>query len=307
MNKNNLIQYCFTSFVGLAFIAWMIVIIWASNKGFDITDEGFYLYNYSAINNSKISFTNVHLVQKILFPFVGCTIQNLRTEKLLLCLLAAASFSFSTVYYIKKSLNLILKTSETLFLYAILVSGFSLTYAFGPQTPAYNFFSSFFITLASSLFIIDFSKKHSTRNVILIYLLIGLQCEFLFLVKFSNAILLVFSLILVSYIYTIIDTKNKRLALKQSAFRLLIICVGVFIAHVLFFKGLTASLHFYKSFFEGISTLKGYDNSTLLNTYLNSFTAIFNSLCRPKFILLSITLVSLVWGILKKNKPVSHV
>jgi hypothetical protein len=307
MNKNNFIQYFFTSLVGLAITAWIVVMIWASNKGFDITDEGLYLYNYSPFNDSKISFTNVHLVQKFLFPFVECSIQNLRIEKLLLSLLAAACFSFSAIYYLKNSLNIFLPTSKILFAYILTVSGFSLTYAFGPQSPSYNFFSSFFITIASSLFIIDLSKKQSTRSVVVIYFLIGLLCEFLFLIKFSNAILLILTVISFSFIYTAIDTKNKFAALKLSVFRLLIIVIGLFITHVIFCRGFNASLQFYKSFFEGINALKGYDSSTLLNTYLASFTAVFNSLCTPKFILLSITLVSLVWAILKKNKLIFYV
>lgn len=306
MNKNNLIQYFFTSVVGLAITTWIVVIIWASNKGFDVTDEGFYLYNYSKINNSKISFTNVHLVQKFLFPFVECTIQNLRIEKLLLCLLAAASISFSVVYYLKNSLNNVLPKSKILFLYLMIVSGFSLTYAFGPQTPAYNFFSSFFITLASSLFIIDLSKKQSKFTIAVIYIVIGMLLEFLFLIKFSNAILLVLLLIIVHFAYASIDTQNKLVIIKQTAFRLLIVALSVFITHIVFCGGLSASLAFYKSFFEGINSLKGYDSGTLMNTYFESFTAVFNSLCTPKFLLFAITLATLVWGILKENKPVFY-
>ncbi|MGB3946508.1 MAG: hypothetical protein WBM13_00870 [Bacteroidia bacterium] len=302
MNKNNVITYIFTSLVGLTLTLWIAVIIWASNKGFDITDEGFYLYNYSEINNSKISFTNVHLVQKFLFPFVDCTIQNLRIEKLLQCLLAAASLSFSVVYYIKNSLNNVLPKSKIWFLYLMIVSGFSLTYAFGPQTPAYNFFSSFFITLASSLFIIDLSKKQSKVTITIIYIMIGMLLEFLFLIKFSNAILLVLLLIIVHFAYASIDTQNKLVIIKQTAFRLLIVALSVFITHIVFCGGLSASIAFYKSFFEGINSLKGYDTATLLNTYFDSFTAVFNSLCTAKFLLFAITLATLAWGILKENK-----
>ena len=66
--------------MGVALIILLLIIFWASNKGLDMTDESFYLFNYSMPKNFKISFTSFHLIQNYLFPFVNCTIQNLRIE-----------------------------------------------------------------------------------------------------------------------------------------------------------------------------------------------------------------------------------
>jgi hypothetical protein len=306
MNTSKSIQNLLYLVSGTVVLAWISVLLWASNRGFDITDEGFYMYKYSDLNTSKVSYTNFHLIQKFLFPFIEPTVQNLRIEKLLLCIAGAAAFTAAIEGYCRQVLQVIIQKRETILLGILIFSGFTLTYAFGPQTPAYNFFSSFFITLASSLFIIDISKKHETRWVILIYLLIGALCQLLFQVKFSNAIIAAFVFIDFYLLYNLIALPNKLAVIKQTFLRLVLMLTGFFIFHVLFCGGFEAALEFSKRQVSGITELKGYDSDVLIDTYLSTFTTVFDSLCTLKFILVCLSLAGIVYGQVKNNQYVFY-
>lgn len=307
MNTSKLIQNSLYLISSTAVLAWISILLWASNKGFDITDEGFYMYKYSELNGTKVSYTNFHLVQKFLFPFLEPTLQNLRIEKLLLCLAGSGLFSWSIWYYCKNTLQIIIQKTELLSLYMMILAGFSLTYAFGPQTPAYNFFSSFFITLAASLFIIDISKKHSTRWVLLLYLLIGALCQLLFLIKFSNAVIAAFVFIDFYLLYNLIASQNKPEVIKQTLFRLVSMLLGFLLFHLIFCGGWNGALEFFRNFISDITHLQGYDSDILFAVYRSTFTTVFNSLCTPKFILLCVSLAGIVWAQLKKNSIVFYV
>lgn len=307
MNTSKLIQNSLYLVSGTLVLAWISVLLWASNKGFDITDEGFYMYKYSELNGSKVSYTNFHLVQKFLFPFVEPTVQNLRIEKLLLCLTGSGLLAYSVWYYLKNTFQIATQKKEWLSLYTFILAGFSLTYAFGPQTPAYNFFSSFFITLASSLFIIDISKKHETKWVLLLYLLIGAICQLLFLVKFSNALIAAFVFIGFYLLYNFIASPNRPEVIKQTLLRIVSLVSGFLLFHLLFCGGFEAALEFFKSQLSGITGLKGYDKNILLATYLSTFTTVFDSICTPKFILICASLAGIVWGHVKENKTVFYI
>lgn len=301
MNNIKRFQILFTIITVIALAIWTIVILWAADKGFDVSDEGFYMYKYSSLNASRISFTNFHLLQQFLFPFVEPTIYNLRIEKLLLCFVGSAVFSFSIFYYLKHVQSIILKGLKILSLYVVILSGFTLTYAFGPQTPAYNFFSSFFVVLATALFIVDLSKQQSTVKVVALYLLIGAFCECLFLAKFTNAIVLPLVFFIVYVVYAAQASNNKVVVLKFALLRLVLLFTGYFITHLLVCGGWESGMSFYLKLASVIDNLRGHDNNTLIDAFIATFTTVYHSLCTVKFILFTASLVAALWAFFRGN------
>ncbi len=292
--------------MGVALIISLSIILWASNKGLDMSDESFYLFNYSIPKNFKMSFTSFHLIQNYLFPFVNCTIQNLRIERLILSLTSAIFFAFSSCYYLRNTYDIKFHKTNSFTLYLLIISGALLSYAFGPQTPSYNTFSTFFIMVSASFFLFDFSKKLTNFEVIFIYLLIGFFCGILFLVKFPNAIFMPTVFIVFYFFYNLVSTESKLRVLLSSLYRLILIASGYLLFHLLFWKGILRAFQFHKDFFEYINGFNGYETNTILDVYSSSILSIFKTLMTLKFLLIIFSFVGIGWSILKKQNSLIY-
>ncbi len=293
--------------MGVALIILLLIIFWASNKGLDMTDESFYLFNYSMPKNFKMSFTSFHLIQNYLFPFVNCTIQNLRIERLILYIFSAVFFAYSSCYYLRNTYNLKFHKTNSFTLYALIIAGILLSYAFGPQTPSYNTFSTIFIILSTSFFLFDLSKKQTKLKIIFIYLPIGFFCGILFLVKFPNAIFMPAIFITFYFFYNLVSAENKLRVLFSSVYRLFLIASSYLLFHLLFWKGFRPAFQFHKDFFEYINGFNGYETNTILYIYSSSFLSIFRTLMTLKFLLIIFSFVGIVWSILKKQNTVFYI
>ena len=307
MNKIFFVKYLNELIMGVALIILLLIIFWASNKGLDMTDESFYLFNYSMPKNFKMSFTSFHLIQNYLFPFVNCTIQNLRIERLILYIFSAVFFAYSSCYYLRNTYNIKFHKTNSFTLYALIIAGILLSYAFGPQTPSYNTFSTFFILASTSFFLFDLSKQQTKSKIIFIYLLIGFFCGILFLVKFPNAIFMPAIFITFYFFYNLVSAEDNLRVLFSSVYRLFLIASSYLLFHLLFWKGFRPAFQFHKDFFEYINGFNGYETNTILYIYSSSFLSIFRALMTLKFLLIIFSFVGIVWSILKKQNTVFYI
>ncbi len=117
MLKGKNIDLFFFLLMSLVVTLCISLLFWASNKGFDITDEGAYLYLYSDIDRSKLFVSSFHLIQDFIFSFFGTSIIDLRIERILLSVLISLFFSFSFYHFCKRKL---LMNQTSFFLISVL-------------------------------------------------------------------------------------------------------------------------------------------------------------------------------------------
>lgn len=174
----------------LSFVAFIILIVSAiyfSNKGFEISDETFYLY-FSEHINPKIYLTqNFGILNKIAC-FGQLSIANLRLAKLFYQLAAILFFSYSLLSYLKSKHIILSKNHQVLITIILCMSSF-VNYDYLPMTLSYNTWTLILGLVGFSLILLELSKTTKITQVICSFS-IGFVVFGLFLVKFPNAIIM---------------------------------------------------------------------------------------------------------------------
>lgn len=162
-----------------------IVLLWASNKGLDLSDESFYinsiLYSTSTNNNS----TFFYLIYQKSFGFLGYSIQTFRLTRLILSILSCIVLAKGIINYLKEKKYLNFNLLE---IFAFVLIGMFLSYSLLPQTISYNSFSQVLFNFIIGIWLINSTQK---KLLWLFYQsVIGFLLGILLIVKFPNAILL---------------------------------------------------------------------------------------------------------------------
>ena len=90
--SNKIIRYLILS----SFIVIFSMIVWGINKGFDITDEGFYILGFQSDQECGYTIiTNFQRIVKTFFSFITLDILNVRILRFVLHLLSTLIFSIA--------------------------------------------------------------------------------------------------------------------------------------------------------------------------------------------------------------------
>jgi hypothetical protein len=183
--------------ISIVIITFFVIffIAWASNKGFDITDEGFYLLASQHPQQMQIWPDVFYVYTSILYHLVLNNIVLFRLTGLTLLLISSYvffqgwshlfdSFNFKTHLASRKNTMLALVTLGALLYYTLFL-----------LTPSYNLLNSFALTsafgfLCSSLAHIQ-KKLIRSKNCLINLFLSGLLIGFCLLIKFPTAFLLI--------------------------------------------------------------------------------------------------------------------
>lgn len=171
----------------LTFLAAQIaLLLWASDKGLDLSDESFYIIGY--LQGIKIYGiqTFFSLYQAFLEPF-SLTITEIRYLRIVLSLLTATIFYFGVV----RAIEMRCQTNNTTRLNLFIIISMTLlaSYQIGPLTISYNHFSQILGLTIIGLSLIQQSTKH-TIPFYTLTLFIGISYGFLALSKLPNIFLL---------------------------------------------------------------------------------------------------------------------
>lgn len=296
MLKGKNIDLFFFLLMSLVVTLCISLLFWASNKGFDITDEGAYLYLYSDIDRSKLFVSSFHLIQDFIFSFFGTSIIDLRIERILLSVLISLFFSFSFYHFCKRKL---LMNQTSFFLISVLsIVGIFLSYTCGPQTPSYNFFSLFFMLGIMGLYFFEHAYKLNKLLRLLIYFSSGALFSILFLIKFPNALLLLL-LLIIHDVFALIKSVDSNW--KSIVSNWLLLFFSFIIFQIIFWKGLNQFNLFLSDFYLLITEYKTHDNKVLLSVYWNSIIDTFVYFFTEKYFFLSFSIAGLLFAI-HKNK-----
>lgn len=161
-------------------------IIHYSNRGFEMSDEAYYLMNSNYYNHSSYNVSAFGLLNN-LACFGNATLINLRFAKLFLQLVGVLFFAWSLLRYLDfKSITIDGKQKALLFI-LIAVTSFG-HYDYVPMTLSYNSWSLILMLFCFALILLEFIIT-SKGISLLTSLLVGVLCFSLFVAKLPNGII----------------------------------------------------------------------------------------------------------------------
>lgn len=123
---------------GLALVAFCVV-VWASPRGIDFTDEGIYLQYYRWWKVPELTFTGAPMLLGPVFELLGWSVPALRVTKAVLLVASAALLGHAAARYLFAHLpaHLASRRRHALVILSAILGSFSL-YSWLPQSPGYN-------------------------------------------------------------------------------------------------------------------------------------------------------------------------
>ena len=175
--------------IGLGFISLVTIIgciVHYSNRGFEMSDESYYLMNSNYYNHSTYNVSAFGLLNH-LACFGDATLINLRLAKLIYQLVAVLFFVWSLLRYLNFK-NIILDTKQKLLIFILLVVTSFGHYDYLPMTLSYNSWSLILMLMCCGFILTEFTTT-SKSIAILTSLAVGFLCFSMFLSKLPNGII----------------------------------------------------------------------------------------------------------------------
>jgi hypothetical protein len=129
-----------TALIGLLLALSLILILWGTNKGFDLTDEGTYMLLPSYPDQYPSNWTGFHILLASIQSIIPVSIINVRLLRLTITLLANIAFATAFLAWLDSYFSGSHKTLQRFkpFLFLLLLSSTLMPYALLPQAPGYN-------------------------------------------------------------------------------------------------------------------------------------------------------------------------
>ena len=189
INVKNSFVYLALLFCVIALVVVVSTIFKFADKGFQLSDETFYLRYSLNFNSGNFGVTNFGLLNN-LFCFGHPTILNLRLAKLIYQSLAIVIFIFSLFHFLKHK-GFVITTTQKVFILVIALMTSFCNYDYLPMTLSYNIWSLILTALCFSVVFIEYSAVKLSSSVIT-SVMYGFLCFSLFLAKLPNAVIMVF-------------------------------------------------------------------------------------------------------------------
>ncbi len=248
--SNGIIKYLNIS----VFFAMLATVLWGLNKGFDVTDEGYYVLGYQPGQEIGFGASGFQQLIKGLFSWMTLDVVNLRILRLLFCLLSTFLLTIGLKYYLDKKYS-------NLHVFSILGIGALLSYTYGPQSLSYNSLIASFLLMSFTLVLIGLNKKGNYSTVI--FLFSGLLLAFGLIVKFPPVLvyLVCLGLFFISY---------KKWTHKKKFYAIVKLLIGFVLGLLLFSVFCVSIFDFYDDVSRGISFLSSSgSNHTLQSLFGN--------------------------------------
>ena len=220
INVKNSFVYLALLFCVIALGFVLVSVFRFADKGFQLSDETFYLRYSLNFNSSNFGVTNFGLLNK-LFCFGHPTLINLRLAKLIYQSLAILIFTFSLFKFLDLKGFSIGKTQKVFILVIALMASFC-NYDYLPMTLSYNTWSLILTALFFSVIFFEYAAINLSGSLIT-SVIFGFLCFSLFLAKLPNAVIMVFMYV----VFNLFSIKNNTLIKFAGA--LIGSCLGYFV------------------------------------------------------------------------------
>jgi|GEM_PF-6283284 len=166
-------------------IAFLLTVVAFLNRGFDFSDEGFYLLKLIRVDVRELDLMTFQRCFRLLFGFMEVNIVNVRLIRLLLTIFASLLFSLSLFSYLRnRHKELSEKWIWSLFP-LFLISGL-LSYGLGPQSLSYNTLTAQWVVITLSFYLFSLSASLVYRGIFVF--LTGLSSVFVLFSKVPSGI-----------------------------------------------------------------------------------------------------------------------
>ena len=185
----------YSPFLFFAVSSLFLIVIWGLNKGFDFTDEGFYLLKYQEEYRNTYDVFTFYSVVQLLFGWIDLNIFNIRLIRLFLVFASSLVFSFGLFTYIR---NILIKKVSFLFVFLFSTLAGLLSYGYGPHSVYYNSLSGYFMVICIGFILLFFSllsKRHKTLKTI-VPIIIGFTSALILFAKIPAGIVNIFFIFL---------------------------------------------------------------------------------------------------------------
>jgi hypothetical protein len=122
----------------LGTLSWIVAAMLMSGRGFDVTDEGFYLLSYRWWDSNLRNFTGVQVIYGPIFELLEYDIQRLRIVRLMSVVAAHAALGMSLARWLAVERRGGLQRLERFAIMALVLASGGVMYGWLPLSPGYN-------------------------------------------------------------------------------------------------------------------------------------------------------------------------
>lgn len=270
----------------LVAVAKLAILLWSADKGFEMTDEGYYLlwFHSSHLYAPDMHLNYFYLVQ-MLFSWVDWDITAMRIGGIITEIGAVLALGFGVAKYLKARVPQLYSPA---FVTALVVGGFAAIFtAEHPRSLSYDSVTHLLMGIGGGMLLLwaSWNEKPKPWQSMLFFVVLGLVLASQLLVKFSSAILL--SVLWVAFGFVSQTNKNaKAVGLLGSTAGIILFMAGLFGTQISFAK----FMEYYRISYERISQLGYSPIDIVLKTYLAQDTLHFAINIGPALIV--------IWGAL---------
>ena len=274
-------------------------LFWSCNRGFNLSDESYYLLGYLFYdNNPDLYPASFHMVFNRLFSSFN-TLTEIRTLRLFLTIIASI-----VLYFGSKSVLHSKSTTDKFILFNVVLSGMLLSYTWAPLTLSYNTMSSILIALIVGLWLFLITRKKAYTKALFACALGGLF-SILFFVKITNLLLLPILIVITGYL--VFKKKlTKQVRPKFAVYYFLSFVLGTyislaFITNDISFANIQQTIYKYvQESFGVLANDSTHTTSYLLNRYYKNAKMVLTELKYPlAFLILLYFFLRFFWTKIK--------
>jgi hypothetical protein len=129
---------CLLAAAVITITAWVLAAAAMSGRGFDVTDEGFYILSYRWWDANAYNFTGVQYVFGPLYQLLGNDVQSLRLARILILLTVHLGLGIAAAKWIRDTSPLPLDPTATAATVLTVMASAGVVLAWGPLSPGYN-------------------------------------------------------------------------------------------------------------------------------------------------------------------------
>ena len=240
----------------------LLLLIFNSNRGLDVSDEGYYVLVAKYMQNWYLTSFHEGYYTNILYTFFNDNLAYIRSFGVLFLTFSAFLFAITIKKFINEKFELELdKTIGYIFIITIATSSF-FYYIHWLLTPSYNLFSLIFVNLilANYFWILNNYDEIKGKFFRLEYIFLGLLFSILFVIKITVAFALFLSLLLFSLF------EYKKIDFKRAFVLTTIVGLISLLFHIILIFG--SFNEYFEITIESIGILKSIDSGySLLNIF----------------------------------------
>lgn len=170
------------------FLAILFILFWGAERGFNLTDEGYYYLSYQHPERYPISLNSVPFMMGRLFSLADGDIFRLRMVRVLLLFAGILYFSLEFLAFLRTCRDMPSKPLRFLMAMFLMVGGMSACFL-GPQTISYNHLTQFLLLVAMGIIFRLHVQPASEKFSWIPFFGMGIAAGYLFLVKWPVSVL----------------------------------------------------------------------------------------------------------------------